>query len=151
MTRETFLTEVRYVTNVNPTLQTMDAELSAKLTTAFSAHPWVASVDAVAVEPPGVVNVKLTFRKPVLAVRVNDGVRAVDSKGVLLPASANTVGLPELLTEVSPPAAPGQTWPDPLVPRAASLAAEYLPRTLERTEQGWRLVQPDGRILLVGR
>jgi len=153
MTRETFLAEVRYVANASPTLQTMDPELNSKLTTAFAAHPWVANVDAMSVEPPDVVNVKLVFRKPVLAVRVNGagGLRAVDAKGVLLPASASTAGLPELLTPVSRPPEPGQLWPDAIVQNAAPVAAEYKPRTLERTEQGWRLVQPDGQILLVGR
>jgi hypothetical protein len=156
LTRETFLTEVRYASNAPHTIQTLDPQLQAKLTTAFGAHPWVASVDAVSVEPPGVVNVKLTFRKPVLTIRVNDTPRAVDAKGVLLPATASTAGLPELLTPVQAPEPPaGQPWPDAkvqdMIERAASVAAEYKPKTVERTEQGWLLVQPNGQILLVGR
>ena len=156
LTRETFLTEVRYASNASPTIQTLDPELHAKLSAAFGAHPWVANVDAVSVEPPDVVNVKLTFRKPVLAIPVNGTPRAVDAKGVLLPTSASTADLPELLTPVPPPAPPaGRPWPDArvqgLIERAASVAAEYKPKTIERTEQGWRLVQPNGQTLLVGR
>jgi hypothetical protein len=151
MTRGTFLAEVRYAANATPTLQALDPELKLKLTAAFAAHPWVQSVDAVTVEPPDVVSVKLTFRTPVLAIPDGDAKRAVDAKGILLPATASTAGLPELLSPVKPPGSAGQPWPDAAVVRAASVAAEYKPRTIERTEQGWQLIQPDGKRLLVGR
>lgn len=148
-TRDTFLTEVRYAANAEATFQSLDPDLGAKLTAAFAAHPWVAGVEGVVVEPPDVVTVKLTYRTPVLAI----GARAVDAKGILLPPEATTAGLPELLkaSPLPPEATAGKPWPDDIVVRAAPVAAEYKPKTIERTAQGWQLVQPDGRKLLVGR
>jgi hypothetical protein len=153
MTRDTFLAEVRFAANFAPTFQTLDPDLVAKLSQAFAGHPWVAGVDAVTVEPPDVVTVKLTYRAPVLAVASGSGKRAVDAKGILLPASALTAGLPELLSASPLPAEAlaGKPWPDDIVVRAAAVAAEYKPKTIERTEQGWQLVMPDGKKLLVGR
>jgi hypothetical protein len=146
-TRETFLSEVRYAANVPPTFQTLDTELPPKLTAAFLAHPWVASVDAVTVNASDEISVKLTYRTPVLAI----GNRVVDAKGVLLPASAPTAGLPELLNAPPLPAdaSAGKPWPGDLVPGAARVAAEYKPKTIERTDQGWQLVMPDGKKLAV--
>ena len=151
--RETFLTEVRYSAQVEPTFQVLDPDLKKKLATAFTAHPWVASVEAVTVEPPDVVTVALTFRKPMLAVLQPTGKRAVDAKGVLLPTSAPTDGLPELLNAPALPidAAAGQFWPGDLVVRAASVAAEYKPQTIESTPQGWQLVQRSGQKLMVAK
>ena len=154
MSRETFLTEVRYDTNFSPTFQTLDIDLSRRISAAFATHPWVASVDAVTVEPPNAVSVKLAFRTPVLAIPVQGGKRAVDAKGVLLPISAPTDSLPALVNASPLPAGPhaGQPWPDELVVRAAAVAAEYKPRTIERTPQGgWQLEQPNGQKLQVGR
>ncbi len=151
--RETFLTEVRFNANLPSTVQALDPELKSKLTTAFAAHPWVASVDAVTVEPPDVVSVSLTFRKPVLAVSQPTGPRAVDAKGVLLPTSAATAGLPRLLTEavLPPDALAGQVWPGNVVVRAAPVAAEYKPETIERTAQGWELVLQNKQKLIVAK
>ncbi len=148
LTREAFLSEVRYAANAAPTFQSLDPDVSAKLTTAFAAHPWVASVDGVTVEPDA-VGVKLTFRAPALLV----GGRAVDAKGILLPLTAPTAGLPELLNAPAPApdATAGKPWPDELVVRAAPVAAEYKPKTITRTAQGWELVMPDGKKLVVGR
>ncbi len=150
-TREVFLTEVRYNAEFAATVQSMDADLAPKLTAAFAAHPWVARVDAVTVESPDVVSVKLTFRTPVLAVSVDGAKRAVDAKGILLPVSAPTADLPELLGTVVAPGKAGQPWPGDVVVRAARVADEYKPKTIERTAQGWQLIQPDGKKLLVGR
>lgn len=151
-TRETFLTEVRYASNLASTFQSLDPDLTAQLTVAFAAHPWVASVDAVMVEPDA-VTVKLTYRTPVLAIGSDGGKRAVDAKGILLPTSAPTAGLPELLNGPTLPAdaTAGKPWPDEMVVRAAPVAEEYKPKTIERTPQGWQLIQPDGRKLMVGR
>lgn len=151
--RETFLTEVRYAANAAPTVQLLDPELKPKLGAAFAAHPWVLSVDSVTVEPPDVVTVALTFRKPALGVNQPAGKRAVDAKGVLLPLTAPTEGLPELLgaPELPRDAVAGQFWPSDAVVRAAAVAVEYKPRTIERVPQGWQLIQPDGRKLLVAK
>ena len=150
-TREQFLTEVRYESNAAPTIRLLSQELQTELTEAFASHPWVEAVESVGVEPPDAVSVKLTFRTPVLAVRTDNAKRAVDAKGILLPTSAPTDGLPELLTPVAAPGKAGQPWPDDVVIRAAPVAAEYRPKTLERTPQGWALIQPGGKKLIVGR
>ena len=151
--RETFLAEVRYAADLPPTVQALDPDLARKLTAAFAAHPWVAGVDAVTVEPPDVITVALTFRKPALAVPQPTGARAVDAKGVLLPTTAPTAGLPRLLTPAPLPAdAPaGKPWPDEVVTSAAPVAASYKPATIERTEQGWELIQPGGMKLMVAK
>ena len=147
LTRDTFLTEVRYAAGAAPTFQALAPDAKARLAATFAAHPWVASVDAVTVEPPDVVRVALTFRTPALAVQA----RVVDAKGILLPAAAPTAGVPLLLSPVAPPGAAGAPWPDGTVTRAAPVAAEYKPRTIERTAQGWELVMPDGQKLIVSR
>ncbi|MBM3980546.1 MAG: hypothetical protein FJ304_09710 [Planctomycetes bacterium] len=148
LARDTFLSEVRYAANAPPTFQALDPDLSTKLTAAFATHPWVQSVDAVTVDPDA-VRVALTFRAPALAANG----RAVDAKGVLLPLGAPTAGLPELLDAPAlPPDAPaGKPWPNEAVARAAPVAAEYKAKTIARTAQGWELVMPDGKKLVVGR
>lgn len=145
-TREAFLAEVRYASGTAPTVQALDPELSAKLSTAFAAHPWVASVDGVSVEGTNAVSVRLTYRVPVLAV----GGRAVDAKGILLPATAPTAGLPELL-DAPPPEVPAGKPVSDDVARAAAVAAEYKPRSIARAPQGWQLLMLDGRKLSVAR
>ena len=150
-TREQFLAEVRYHANAAATVQMLAPDLQAQLKSIFESHPWVASVDAVAVDPSGAVSVKLTFRSPALAVNVGEGKRVVDANGILLPATASAAGLPELLTPVGAPGKTGAAWPDDLVIRAASVAAEYRPKSIERIERGWELIQPDGTKLVVGR
>ena len=141
--REVFLTEVRYAGGVPAALQLLDPELKPKLSAAFAAHPWVLSVDEVTVEPPDAVTVALTYRKPVLRVPHPTGPRVADAKGVLLPSSAPADGLPQLLGDPE--------LPPEAIARAAAVAAEYKPKTLERTPQGWTLIMPDGRKLLVAK
>lgn len=145
--RDTFLAEVRYAASAAPTFQALDPDLTSKLSGAFAMHPWVASVDGVTVEDSNAVSVKLTYRVPVLAI----GTRAVDAKGVLLPATAPTAGMPELLSApaLPPDAQAGKPWPGDAVVGAAKVAAEYKPRTIARTPQGWQLVMPDGKKLVV--
>ncbi|QJX00992.1 cell division protein FtsQ/DivIB [Frigoriglobus tundricola] len=150
-TREAFLAEVRYNADGAATFQSIDPDLVPNLTAAFSAHPWVLSVDGVTVEPPDAVSVKLVYRTPVLAVSSDGARRAVDVKGIVLPTSAPTAGLPELLNDVTPPGKAGQPWPGDVVVRAASVSEEYKPKSIERTEQGWQLIQRNGKKLIVGR
>ncbi|HEY1188724.1 MAG TPA: hypothetical protein VGE74_13805 [Gemmata sp.] len=151
--REAFLAEVRYNANAPPTVQALDPELKSRLVAAFGAHPWVRGVDSVTVEPPGVVTVALTFRQPALRVPQPGGARAVDAKGVLLPLTAPTDGLPELIgaPDLPPGAVAGQLWPGDVVVRAAPVATEYKPKTIERTPRGWQLIQPDGQKLMVAK
>lgn len=150
MSRETFLAEVRYLTDAAATVSLLDPELEAKLRTIFSTHPWVESVERVTIDPPRRLSVHLRFRTPVLAVRTDDGLRLVDRQGILLPPAAVPEHLPQLLSTVAAPGPAGAVWPDPTVPRAAQLAIEYKPRTIERKPQGWELILGDGKKLLVG-
>ncbi|MDW8196672.1 MAG: hypothetical protein RMJ56_03595 [Gemmataceae bacterium] len=150
MTRETFLAEVRYLSDASATISLFDPELDAKLRTIFALHPWVESVEGVSVEPPRQLSVSLRFRTPVLAVGTDDGLRLVDRHGIVLPRVAIPDRVPQFLTEVAPPGPVGTPWPDTRVPRAAQLAIEYKPKTIEHRPQGWELILWDGRKLLVG-
>jgi hypothetical protein len=150
--RPTFLSEVRYNSNFPASFQSLDPDLTSKLTAAFSTHPWVASVDLVLVEPNGAVRVKLKYRTPFLAVRTVDGTRVVDGSAVLLPLAADPTGLPELVTPVSVPGiSAGQIWTNDTVKRAVELVGTHRPRTLEKTASGWRLTMADGKTLVVER
>lgn len=151
--RATFLTEVRYLGGLPETVQSVDPSLTERLSVAFVAHPWVAAVDGVTVSPGGEIRVALRYRVPVLAVKISaeDDLRAVDAGGMLLPPSAKTEGLPELTPAVSPPDVPaGRPWPNPDVKRAAELTQQFPARRIEKTPRGWRVTQPDGKVLVVG-
>lgn len=148
----TFLTEVRYLGQLPETVQAVDPALPAQLSAAFARHPWVAEVLSVRVEPDTTIRVDLRFRVPVLAVQVagEPEPRAVDRAGVLLPTLPPNTPLPLLTTPVLPPLKPaGEVWNDPTVKRAAELAETYTPTRIEKTDKGWRLTQPDGRVLVV--
>jgi len=153
LARSTFLSEVRYVSNFPETYQSLDPDLNAKLTKAFSAHPWVAGVDDVSVNANGAVRVKLRFRIPVLAVQPKGrAVRFVDAASVLLPPEASADGVAGLVNPVHTPLPlAGQVWPDADVKRAVELVESHHPRRLEKTPQGWRLTTADGKTLVVER
>lgn len=149
--RPAFLAEVRYVGKLPETFNLNAADDTARLSTAFAAHPWVKAVEGIDVEPPARVRVRLRFRVPVLAVNTQTrGIRLVDADAALVPP-ADRAGLPELLTVVPDPTAPaGQAWADPTVRRAVELVAAYHPRSLEKTPTVWHLVMPDGKVLVIG-
>lgn len=151
--RPTFLTEVRYAADFPETFNALDPADRDRLAAAFAGHPRVEAVTGVTVEPQTVVRVTLTFRTPVLAVTLADGsTRVVDGHGVLLPETAASPGLPVLATRVPPPTTPaGKVWPDDTIQRAVELVKAYAPVRLERIWVGWRLTQPDGQMLVVGR
>jgi hypothetical protein len=149
--RVTFLSEVRYISNFPESFHSLDPELNAKLTAAFTAHPWVAALEGVSVNTEGHITVKLKFRVPVLAVKTDAGnKRVVDASAVLLPLEASSEGLPELLSVLPSPSTPaGKPWASDVVKRATELAEAHHPRTLEKRTQGWRLTMPDGKTLSV--
>ena len=154
MDRVRFLSEVQRAGGLPDTFQLLDAALPDRLRAAFGRHPWVERVEAVHVEPGATVRVALKFRTPVLAVPLSGppwGFRMADSSGVLLPAGVVPARLPELISAVpSPRSSDGEPWGDETVKRAVELVNAYQPRYLEKTSKGWRLAQPDGRLLLVG-
>lgn len=150
--RPTFLAEVRYASGFPETFNLFSDEDTDRLRSAFAAHPWVRAVEGVDAEPPTRVRVRLRFRVPVLAVTTDGGAaRLLDADGVLLPVSPLPADVAELANAVpSPSVSAGQVWDDPVVRRAVELVAAYRPRRLEKAATGWRLAQPDGRVLVIG-
>jgi hypothetical protein len=150
--RASFLSEVSYHSQFPSRFQSIDPDLVPKLSAAFAAHPWVASVEGVSIEPENRIRVALRFREPALAVRTvgAEPVRVVDTRGVLLPLRTDDANLPKLLTPVPAPQVPsGMPWPDETVKRAVELIDAHHPVTLEKTALGWRLTMKDGRVLAV--
>jgi len=150
--RATFLGEVRYLSRLPESVQSVDPNLSQTLSAAFAKHPWVAAVTGVTTNPDGTVSVGLTFRKPVVLVTVRGSApRLVDAAGVLLPAAPTPPGVAVLAGEWIAPTVPaGTVWLDPTVTRAAALAAAYQPTTIQHLPAGgWRLVLADGKTLNV--
>jgi hypothetical protein len=128
-TREDFLSEVQYLASPPEQLSLVDDELETRLRETFERHPWVQTVDAVRALPPGRVQVRLTFRTPVLAVLHNGQTRAVDGGGVVLPVAANCSGLPRLTLPSTAigAALSGTVWKDPSVEAVARTAAVLRP------------------------
>jgi hypothetical protein len=122
-TRADFLDEVQYLTDLPDQLRLLDDDLPARLAEAFARHPWVEKVERVEIIPPRQVRVRLSYRTPVLAVKVAGQTRAVDVHGILLPATAVTRGLPVFPGQAPPPAGPaGTRWGDAAVEAAARAA-----------------------------
>jgi hypothetical protein len=122
--RADFLAEVQYLADMPARLRLLDEDLPSGLAAAFARHPWVEEVERVEIRPPRSVRVQPRYRIPVLAVRADEGghVRAVDSRGVVLPSRAPLDGLPTL-TAATRLGAAGKPWGDPLVEGAARTAA----------------------------
>jgi hypothetical protein len=118
-----FLAEVQYLANFPDKLSLLEDNLNEQLANAFAQHPWVEQVDEVKLGTRS-VEVRLRYRIPVLAVKVECRLRAVDAHGILLPAAANTAGLPVFSGTAAPPAGPaGTPWGDEQVQAAARAAA----------------------------
>ena len=113
MSRREFLEEVQYEARFPDRFGVLDEDLHSRLKEAFAAHPWVRSVKDVEISPPKSVRVKLVFRRPVLAVRWDGSLAAVDGEGVRLPKNADTGGLPVYPAAPSPPhGKAGTRWGD---------------------------------------
>jgi hypothetical protein len=148
--RGDFLGEVQYLSNAPDRLHLLNHDLTSQLAGAFARHPWVERVEAVEVVPPRHVQVRLVYRTPVLAVplpgltsesgdwiRVRGSTnnryslqpgRAVDGRGIVLPAKAVGADLPVLYGKVQAPTGPaGTPWGDPGVEGAAQTVALLRP------------------------
>jgi hypothetical protein len=113
MERTEFLDQVQYSSPLATHFNVLDDDLSAQVRLAFARHPWVEKVDGVKLTPPRSIAVSLVFRVPVLAVRWDEELRAVDGSGVLLPKNAPTRGLPVYEGVPRPPRPPpGTRWGD---------------------------------------
>jgi hypothetical protein len=122
--REEFLSEVQYLAGMGERVRLLEPDLPARLARAFACHPWVERVHRVGLSPPGLVQLRLTFRTPALQVTQGGTTRAVDPHGVLLPPSALTAGLPRFRGAASAPSGPSGThWGDAGVEQAARAAA----------------------------
>jgi hypothetical protein len=117
--RAVFLSEVQYYGGVPDQLNLLEPHLVARVTAAFSLHPWVERVDGVNLRGPGAPTVRLILRTPALVVAG----RVVDRHGILLPVGAPTAGLPVFPGDAPPPKGPaGTPWGDPIVEDAARKA-----------------------------
>lgn len=147
--RKTFLTEVRYQSELPDTVQSVDPNLDALLKLAFAKHPWVKAVERIAILPAGGIRVDLTIREPALKILLGRGsdARVLDRAGVLLPGAAGAGGLPVLVNRLVPQNVPaGTVWPDPDVLRAIELVVLYPCEKIERVLEGWQLTLKAGRI-----
>jgi len=113
MERTEFLDQVQYNSPRATHFNVLDDDLSAQVKLAFARHPWVEKVEGVKLTPPRSIAVSLVFRVPVLAVRWDEELRAVDGAGVLLPKNAPTRGLPVYEGAPRPRGPPGTRWGDP--------------------------------------
>jgi hypothetical protein len=121
MTKQEFFDEVLYESRHLARMKLLDEELPKKLTDAFAKHAWVEKVERVEIKPPKQVVVTLTYRTPVLAVRVGKELRVIDGNGVLLPRKTATLGLPIYDGDAKAPVRdePGTRWGDANVEAAA--------------------------------
>ena len=153
--KNTFLAEVRYLSDFPETFPAHDPPTQERLREAFRKHPWVERVQGGYFTVGRKYQLDVIARLPVLAVQVRDGIplaRIVTATGILLPAGAVPSQLAVLIGEVPSPLTPaGQVWNDPIVKRAAELAKEYPAKRIEKTEGGWRITRTIGPVLLIGR
>jgi hypothetical protein len=118
-------------------LSLLDEDLTVRLATAFSAHPWVARVDRVSKHFPSGVEVAVAYRVPVAMVEVQEGqaLLPVDIQGVVLPTretsgrqnftSDEAERYPRIGEVHTMPAGPvGTRWGDAAVLGGAQIAAE---------------------------
>ena len=149
----TFLTEVRFLDHWPETVQVVEPTLKERLAATFAKHPWVSEVTAVSIGADASIRVALKFRVPVMQINVTGETepRVVDRFAVLLPSGQHPVTLPILVNrQLASKLHAGLIWPDDTVKRAADLAYTYKPALIEKTSKGWRLIQTDGKALIVG-
>jgi hypothetical protein len=115
-----------------PSLSLLDDSLVTQVAAFFERNPWIESVAHVRMTRAG-IDVEVVYRRPVLFVKTAIGVYPVDARGVLLPPtdfSLDDAGnLPVFVSgDATPTGGPGQTWNDPLVLSAVSLAECLVPQ-----------------------
>ncbi len=146
-----FMDEVQSLGSLPNQLDTREPDLAARLGFAFSSHPWVEKVEAIAIEPGPRIRARLTFRSPAAVVVIKRDRYLIDAKAVLLGPEGELSGLLEIrgITGV-PTSAPGQAWGSPLVERAAQLAvllqADRTSLNLDAIEVGNDPLAPDLRL-----
>ena len=117
--------------NLNPPLSIMDADLTERVSTAFSLHPWVSGVVQVEKSHPARVDVKLAWRKPVCMVLQPSGrLLPVDVTGVVLPVDdfspTESQRYPHVVGVETVPVGPaGTRWGDVRVVGGAEIADAF--------------------------
>jgi hypothetical protein len=120
-----FLEEVRRLGGLPQVLELREAGLPGRLTQAFGRHPWVESVERVAILPRGRVAVRLTPRRPVAVVQVGTkgSTVLVDRHGIALARGDAPSELPRIITADEPLGQPGHRYGVAEVELAAQTAA----------------------------
>jgi hypothetical protein len=113
-------------------LSIMDDDLTERIASAFSLHPWIAKVVRVTKHHPARVTVDLLYRQPVCMVDAPGNLLPVDAHGVLLPegefSSVEKSRFPRLVRiDTLPVGTAGENWGDPRVVGGAEIAAQLLP------------------------
>ncbi|QEL19032.1 cell division protein FtsQ/DivIB [Limnoglobus roseus] len=143
--RDSFLAEVRYLGDLPDTFNGYDSAATNRIRAALAKHPSVEAVDGGVTTVGRRYTLTVVFRQPILRVMtVTNGSpvpRMVDAYGVLLPDGKMVDDLPELS---------GVAWDTATVKRAAELARQFRPMTLVKTDNGWRITERTGRVLVVG-
>ena len=143
-----------------------DPELTRRLARAFKMHPWVKRVVRVEASHPAGAEVEVQCREPVAMVTVSGGLFAIDNEGVVLPSADFTpeeaACYPRITGVVTSPLGPeGQSWGDPAVQEAASVAVALGPEwsdlnltecqvTSEGGRRVWILKTEDGSTIRFG-
>ncbi len=144
MDREQFLSEVRYYSELPETVSLLDENLRQRLTEAFRRHAWVERVDGVEISSSRRIQVKLTFRQPVLVVAYLDQElveRVIDRSGNLLPRTHDIATLPHLAGRIDAPTnGIGRPWGNARVESAARVAGllHECQSQLQLTEVNWK-------------
>jgi hypothetical protein len=134
--RVDFLDEVQYLAGMPDHIRLLDEGLSTRLAQAFAGHPMVDNVAQIVLIPPRQIQVRLIYRKPVLAVPVAGQLRAVDGSGVLLPKNTPTHGLPRFQGKAALPVGPpGTRWGDPMIEEAARKLTSAHRETTDRQRE----------------
>ena len=105
----------------------LDRGAAGTLADGFARHPWVEQVRSLTIRYPNRAKVRLTLRRPVVAVRVRDMYCWVDRAAVRLPGALRQRTLEEsglMYVEGAGGSVPdpGQPWPDPGVGAGAGTA-----------------------------
>ena len=121
--RDLFLAELQYEGLAGDEINLLEDKPAVRLVEIFRQHPRVEEVERVTIEPNNHVRVRIRYRMPVLAVALDDGVRVIDSHGILLPPSVACEGLPVLRETPLPPLVEsGNAWADDRMLAAAQTA-----------------------------
>jgi hypothetical protein len=151
--RATFLAEVRYLGELPERFNVYDETAVNAIKAAFEKHPWVERVAKGTFTLDRRYQLEVIFREPVLLARTTETPPTawmVDAHGVVLPSIHIREGLTELVVPVpAPKSSAGKPWDDATVKRAANLATLYRAMRIEKTENGWRITERDGRVLVL--